>query len=384
MNGGDGGSGGNIFSAIRSYCCDHAPLLLLHLDAGGRAVDANRFARERLAVEWRGKTLGEFFLFTEETLNIGVMRNRPEQVHLMSAATAAGLPETFRVRFYAVGEETLVFGSLDADETMVLRRELINLNNALNSLTRELQKKNHELAELNRLKNQFLGMAAHDLRKPVSAILSYTEFLMDEAGPALDREQAGFLKTIHGSTKLMRGVIDDFLDISMIEAGRFDIKPSAVDLRRIVETSVELNRLLAQKRGVSLVVVQDGDVPAVMADPVKIEQVLNNLISNAVEHSPPDERVHIRITADESAVVAAVSDSGPGIAPETIETLFTPFARGGTAKPVGTKNMGLGLAISKKIVEAHGGEIWVEDKPGGGTVFAFRLPFTLNPKGEIQ
>lgn len=377
-------SNGDIFSAIQRYCYDHAPFLFLHLDAGGRAVAVNRFTRERLAVEWRGKTLGEIFLFAEEPLNIGKFSNQPDQVYLMSAATTAGLPETFRVRFYVVGDETLVLGNLDADETMTLRKELISLNNDLNSLTRELQKKNHELAELNRLKNQFLGMAAHDLRKPVSAILSYSEFLMDEAGDVLDEEQAGFLKTIHGSTELMRRVIDDFLDISMIEAGRFDITALSCDMRRIVETSVALNRLPAQKRGVNLDVIQEGDVPSVMVDYVKIEQVLNNLISNAVEHSPEDATVDIRITADESGVVAAVSDSGPGIALETRETLFMPFARGGTAKPAGTKSMGLGLAISKKIVEAHGGKLWIEDNPGGGTVFAFRLPFVLKQKGEIQ
>ncbi len=366
---------GDIYSAIQRYCYDYAPLLFLHLDAGGRAVAANRFTRERLAAEWQGKTLGEIFLFVEEPLNIVELRNQPAQVHLMSAATTAGLPETFRVRFYAVGDETLIFGSLDADETMTLRKELISLNNDLNSLTRELQRKNHELADLNRLKNQFLGMAAHDLRKPVSAILSYSEFLMDEAGDVLDEEQAGFLKIIHGSTELMRRVIDDFLDISMIEAGRFDVTVLSCDMRRIVETSVALNRLPAQKRGVNLAVIQDGDVPSVMADYVKIEQVLNNLISNAVEHSPADATVDIRITADESGVVVAVSDTGPGIAPETRKTLFSPFARGGAAKPAGTKSMGLGLAISKKIVEVHGGKLWIEDNSGGGTMFAFRLPF---------
>jgi len=356
------------------YLHENAPCLFLHLNEQGGVTDANAFTKERILGGAENKDVRDIFLSFAGPLDWNALREEPDKVHLMSAATTAGLPETFQVRFVPWENETLVFGSLDADETSRLRKELITLNNEISVLARELQKKNHELEELNRLKNQFLGMAAHDLRKPVSAILNYSEFLIDEAGQALDEEHLGFLKTIHGSTDLMRRVIDDFLDIAMIESGRFDLEPGWGHLVEVIQKCVDLNRLTARKKGVSLRVVENEPIPSIRMDSVKIEQVLNNLISNAIEHSPADSEVQIEVLRTDEGVTVMVKDAGPGIPPHDRETLFRPFVRGSERKAPGVKSTGLGLAISKKIVEAHGGKIWIEEGEGRGAVFAFRLP----------
>ncbi|RJR17903.1 MAG: sensor histidine kinase [Desulfobacteraceae bacterium] len=364
-----------------SYIYENAPLLFLHIDSRGKVIAVNRFTEERISGDWKKRELNEIILSFSGALDLEKLRGKPDSIHLMHVATKSNLPETFRVMFFPLEDDTLIFGSLDADETAHLRREMIELNNQLSVLTRELQKKNHELEDLNRLKNQFLGMAAHDLRKPVSAILNYAEFLMDEARSLLNKEHFGFLKTIHDSTALMRDVIDDFLDISMIESGCFEIGLSFADIMEPVEKCVDLNRLSAQKKGIALIVISDDKIPALMMDSVKIEQVLNNLISNAIEHSPPDSGVEIRLSIKQECAVVSVADTGPGIAPAERDRLFAPFTKGTARKSPGVKSTGLGLAISKKIVEAHGGRIWIEEDNEKGAVFAFSLPIKHLQKG---
>ncbi len=366
----------SLFKASWRYLYEDAPILFLHLDSDGAVRDANAFTRKRILGIPEKKTVQEIFLSFAGPIDYEALRREPERSHRLHAATAEGIPETFRVRFFPCGDGTLAFGSMDADEAGSLRQELIVLNNRLNALTRELQKKNHELEELNRLKNQFLGMAAHDLRKPVSAILHYSEFLIDEAEDALDEEHFGFLKTIHASTDLMRRVIDDFLDISMIELGRFDLERSPADIMEPIHRSVALNRLPAGKRDISLRITSNGEFDGLMMDSVKIEQVLNNLISNAIEHSPPHSEVGIRVSKTGGKATIEVKDAGPGVPLKERETLFQPFVRGSAKKGPGVKSTGLGLAISRKIVEAHGGKIWVEEGQTGGSVFAFCLPMT--------
>lgn len=373
-----------LLSCAWTYLQDSAPVILLRFDRRYIAIDANGFTQARLGLDWRGKKPEEIFLFLERPLDLEEISRHPETPRILNAPTVTGGPETFRVHFYAVDDGFLAIGNSDVDEIMHLRNDLISLTNEMSSMTRELQKKNHDLAQLNELKNQFLGIAAHDLRKPVSAIVSYCEFLIDEVGSALDEEQHGFLKTILRSTELMRKVIDDFLDISMIEAGRFHISPVSCDIRGIVEESVSLHRMTARKNGVSIALTQEGAIPSAMLDPSKIEQVLNNLIANAIEHTPTGTNVGVHLSSDENGLLVKVSDSGEGIAPEWREKLFNPFARGNTNKARQTKSVGLGLAISKKIVDAHGGTIWIENNARGGAVFVFRLPHMRNQKENSQ
>jgi signal transduction histidine kinase len=235
-----------------SYLRKSAPLLYLLVDPTGRTLDSNTYSRNLCGRDLQNLSVNDIFLCFDGPLDIAALRADPEQVRMLSLATGAGLPETLLCHFLPVDENTLIFGAFDAEEMRRLRREMVDLNHQMSSLTRELQKKNHQLAELNQLKNQFLGMAAHDLRKPLSAILNYSEFLLDEASDGLASDHLGFLQTIHTSTDFMRHLIDDFLDFALIEAGRFPLNLGAVDILRPVQRSMALQHIIALKREIDL------------------------------------------------------------------------------------------------------------------------------------
>lgn len=371
-----------LLPAAGRYLYENAPLLYLLVNPAGRLIDANTYSRNLLGNDLEALGVEDIFLAFDKPIDIAALREHPEQAQMLSVSTAAGLPETFICHFSSIEENTLVLGSIDTDETRRLRQEMLFLNNQLNGLTRELQKKNHQLAELNGLKNQFLGMAAHDLRSPVSAILSFSEFLIDETGDVLSSEHLGFLRTIRSSTDLMRRLIDNFLNISLIESGRFHLNLDSVDIFKPVERSMALQRIMAEKRKIALRLVHPGGNAVLLMDEYKIEQVLNNLISNAVEHSPPDSEVTVQISLTEAEVVVAITDAGPGIADDERERIFSPYERGRARKAAGTRSTGLGLTISKKIIEAHKGKIWVENRPGQGASFCFILADNIAELGE--
>lgn len=365
---------GQSFEMIHHWLWERAPIFFLCLNSSGKVTGANRFTRQLLGGEVEGKTANDIFLTFGEPLDLSALRADPQSPHLLHVSTAMGLPESFHFHFFPIGEGTWVLGGLEVHETLRLRKELVAINNQLNSLTRELQKKNHELEELNQLKNHFLGMAAHDLRKPVNSILSYSEFLLEEVTDLLTVEQREFLRTIHTSTDLMRRLIDDFLDIAMIESGRLELHLFPSDILEPLNRSVNLYRFAAQKRGIAIRILQEDSIPPFLMDDAKIEQVFNNLLSNAIEHSPSNSEVTIRISSSGQEVIASVTDCGEGLSEEERAKLFSYFGRGKTRKQNGTRSTGLGLAISKLIVEAHQGKIWVESQPGKGATFSFRLP----------
>lgn len=372
-----------ISHEARIYLDKTAPVVFLILTPEGRIAEANRFAETLAGRTLAGTPFTDFIIDFGVSFDPAVLTADPSGERLLSINTSSRLPQSFYFSFKPVHDQILVFGRLDAEEIENTRKEVQALNQELNNLTRALHKANAQLQALNELKNQFLGMAAHDLRKPVSAVLSYSEFLIDEAAGVLTDEQTGFLQTIHTSTALMRNLIDDFLDVSLIESGQFHVNLEKTDIREPVDRCLALNRLIAQKRNVIIqVAYDDGPIPEVMMDGFKIEQVLNNLVGNAVEHSPPHTDVIIQVSPSHEGLSVAVKDSGPGIGEDEIKRLFAPYARGQARKASGTRSTGLGLSISKKIIEAHNGKIWVESRPGEGSTFYFNLPAVTSANGE--
>lgn len=252
--------------------------------------------------------------------------------------------------------------------------ELTRLNNDLATAQRELAKKNVELARLNEQKNQFLGIAAHDLRNPLDVILTYSLFLLHEAKDVLSREQLEFLNAIHSSSEFMLNLVNDLLDTSKIEAGKLELELERVDLAEVVRRNVALNRTLAERKGVGLTLDSDESLPSMRVDVSKVEQVLNNLLGNAVKFSPIGGRVEVRVLKKEPHAVISVRDEGEGLTREEIDKLFRFYEKGRARATGGEKSTGLGLAIVKKIVEGHGGEIRVESEPGEGATFFVSLP----------
>lgn len=251
------------------------------------------------------------------------------------------------------------------------------LNNELANAQRELVKKNAELDRLNQQKNQFLGIAAHDLRNPLEVILMYSQFLLEDAKDVLEEEQIDFINTIRSSSSFMLNLVNNFLDYSKIEAGKLELELSKVDLKKLIEENVKRNQILAERKEIQIDFTAEDEIPLMLLDESKIEQVLNNLIGNAVKFSSHNDIIKICLQKRDSDVVIKVEDNGPGISADEAEKLFHPFEKGKNKATAGEKSTGLGLAIVKRIVEGHGGKISVESEAGKGSVFLFSLPLNL-------
>jgi len=263
-----------------------------------------------------------------------------------------------------------------------LFNELTRLNSELANAQRELVRNNTELERLSREKTRFLGMAAHDLRTPLGAITAYAGFLEEDAGALLNEEQREFLSTIQESSRFMLHLINELLDLSTIESGNLTLKCELCDLPALLRHSMMLNRTLASRKSIRLDLHLDTMSPNLSLDPSKIEQVLNNLIGNAVKFSPPGETITVSAEPCGDEVVISVADHGPGIPAAELQRIFVPFQKGSVRPTAGESSTGLGLAISKRIVEGHEGRIWVESQVGLGSTFYISLPKAKAAKAE--
>ncbi len=360
--------------AMRAYVLETAPVLALQLDASHCLAGANALARQVLRGEALGRPFAEQVVDFNHTLDLPALIRQGGGVHRLTLSTASGVPETLSFRFFPLPDGALAFGSLDFQEQQKLRDEALGLNRELNNLTRQLHQANAELRELNELKNRFIGMAAHDLRKPVGVILTYSAFVLDEAGDRLDDEQRGFLRASLAAAADMQRLIDNFLDVSVIESGHLRLEPSRATVAEILAGAVPLVRLVAARKKVELLTEAGNDQRPVTVDVAKLQQVLVNLLSNAVEHSKAGQRVWLAARREETELVLSVRDEGPGLAPADQKRLFAPFARADTRKTAGERSVGLGLAIARLVVEAHGGRIRVESEPGHGSTFIASIP----------
>lgn len=363
-----------IAEAIRRYVLESAPVLVLRLDGNHCVSYANAQARRVLPGEAVGRPLAELMVDFNHTLDLPALIRQPGAVHRLTVSTASGMPETLGFCFFPLPDGVLVLGSLDFQEQLQLRSEVLGLNLELNNLTRQLHQANAELRDLNQLKNQFLGMAAHDLRAPVGLIINYSEFVLDEAGETLSAEHREFLKICLASAEGMKQLIESFLDVSVIESGQLRLELAPTTAPKILAGVEPMARLQAAKKQISLLMDTAKDARPLRVDASKLQQVLLNLLGNAVQHSVPGQRVWLSVRWESATIIFAVRDEGPGITIEDQARLFTAFGRAGTRKTAGERSTGLGLAIARKVVEAHGGRIWIESIPGQGATFLFSLP----------
>jgi signal transduction histidine kinase len=223
-------------------------------------------------------------------------------------------------------------------------------------------------------------MAAHDLRKPLGLVLSYSDLLTDELDVVASEEAGTFLDRIRVACRSMAKLVDDYLDVALMEAGRFPIDPARMKLDDVIRRSLVIVAPLAKRRDVALRWEPPDDLGALVADEAKLEQVLINLVGNAVEHSPAGQSVEIEAHRGTAEVTLWVHDRGPGIPRKLRDKLFEPFEHGGrTAAKSG--GVGLGLAIARVIVETHGGRLTFGDRPGGGTTFRVVLPDQVRNMG---
>lgn len=270
-----------------------------------------------------------------------------------------------------------------AQQDSTLYDEVTRLNNDLMVAQRALAKANVELEQLNKLKNQFLGMAAHDLRSPLGVILTYSEFLIDEATPALTEEQQEFLAVIHNSTDFMLKLVNDLLDIAIIESGQLHLELEPTDLLAVLRHTVKAHRVLAAKKGITINLVET-PIPVLQIDAAKIEQVINNLLGNAMKFSPANTTITVSIEQHPTEIRVRVQDQGPGIPEHEREKLFQLFQRTSVRSTAGEKSTGLGLAIARRIIQGHGGRIEVESQVGQGSTFTLTLPYISEEKSADE
>ena len=312
-----------------------------------------------------GVAEGDHFYLVAARSSVGLARFHEELMLINNEQTNA---------LRAALKELSVQQRQDLRRDSALYEDLSRLNNELATLQREMAKKNIELEQLNTLKNELLGMAAHDLRSPLGVIQNYSDFLEADAGPQLSDEHRAFISTIKRTSRFMLGLVDDLLDVTTIEAGRLTLDRRPSDLGRLLADNVTLNRTLAARKNITIELVTTDALPMVTLDARRIEQVLNNLIGNAMKFAPPGSRVTVSAAATADAVTIRVIDQGPGVPAADLPNLFKPFAKATARGTAGEKSTGLGLAIVGKVVAAHGGRIWVESEVGKGASFVVSLP----------
>jgi signal transduction histidine kinase len=245
--------------------------------------------------------------------------------------------------------------------------------------TLELEKLNVKLSELNVEKNRYIGMVVHDLRDPISTAISFSELMMECNETINSETRLKYLKYIYDNCTFSISLIHDFLDISKIEAGVFDLKCTVQEYRSFVYDSIVQNEILAKNKLQEIRVIAARNTMMVCFDKNKLKLVLDNLLSNAIKYSYPNTKIIIDISQSNTDIVTKIVDHGLGIPADELSKLFNPFQTASVKPTADEKSTGLGLAIVKKIVEAHQGTISVESVVGQGSTFSFTLPLNIIP-----
>ncbi len=237
----------------------------------------------------------------------------------------------------------------------------------------ELDEKSRELETASRHKSEFLANMSHELRTPLNAIIGFSQVLSDKLFGEVNEKQAEYLEDILTSANHLLALINDVLDLSKVESGQVELEVAPFSLRDALERGVVMVRERATMDGVQVALEANPDVDVVTGDERRIRQVIFNLLSNAVKFTPSGGAVGVRAMQVNGEVRVSVTDTGPGIAAEDHERIFEEFQQtdAGVEQREGT---GLGLPLSKRLVELHGGRIWVDSEPGKGSTFVFTLP----------
>jgi signal transduction histidine kinase len=224
------------------------------------------------------------------------------------------------------------------------------------------------------LKDRFLSVLSHELRTPINAILGFGSILEDGIAGPLTPEQQRYVRKVTAGADHLLSLVNDLLDMSRIQAGKFSMTPQPMAIAPLVDEVVGTLGGLAEQRQLTLTTDVAAGLPTLVADDVRVRQVLTNLVGNAIKFTPEGGAIHVRVRPDGDGVRVEVVDTGPGISLADQRKLFNPFTQLDMSATRQAGGTGLGLSISKALVEAHGGAIGVESAPGAGSRFWFTLP----------
>jgi signal transduction histidine kinase len=269
----------------------------------------------------------------------------------------------------------LAGGDLDARVKVGGLAETATLGGAFNEMAEELQRRAGERDQLERMKDEFVLTASHELRSPLTSVQGFAELLLLER-EKLSPKQAETVEVILDNTRHLVRLLNDLLDLARSDAGRLTIRPVRTGAAGLIEDAVRTMRAQLDARGQELHLEIAPDLPEIEADRDRIRQVLVNLLTNANEYCPQGANIGVKALRDGAEMEIDVIDDGPGIPAEQLEHIFERFSRGDAGETQRVGGTGLGLAISKSLIELHGGTIGAQSTLGEGSVFRIRLPIT--------
>ena len=272
-----------------------------------------------------------------------------------------------------IADELLIAiqNSLSAQE---VREINTNLQQRINEATSELRVGNKKLHELDKSKDEFISMASHQLRTPLTAVKGYLSMVLEGDLGDITPEQRQVLEQAFESSQRMVFLIGDFLNVSRIQTGKFMLEPTTINIADLIPEEIEQLADTAEKRGIKLMYEKPDSMPTIEADENKLRQVMMNFIDNAIYYSPAGGKVTVRVVKEPGAIVFKVIDTGIGVPAAERPKLFTKFFRATNARLQRPDGTGIGLYMAKKVVVAHGGAIIFETVDGKGSTFGFRLP----------
>ena len=380
---------------------NHAAIIYLALDRDGTIRDANTYSNELLG-NIISRNITEVFLDFDRTFHLDEVLDK-EAPLLVNVATCRNLPQTFYFRFFECGDAILAFGEVNSLEIEDLRANLIDTNNRVNTLVRELYKKNAELVRArevadtaNRAKSIFLASMSHEIRTPLNAVIGIGRLLLDSPLSTIQRE---FLENLVEAADSLLAIISDILDFSRIEADRLELADEPFIVAPFFHSVTGPLSFLAGKKGIELnLQMADGLPPLLRGDPVRIRQIVTNLVGNAIKFtSSGGVTVTVSGTAtppDMSAfdagpvfrLIFAVRDTGIGIHEEKREHIFESFNQADATTTRRFGGSGLGLTIVRRLAEKMRGRISLESEVGRGSTFTVELPLAIVPTipGEMS
>ena len=259
-------------------------------------------------------------------------------------------------------------------EVSNLQRQIIKEKTKVEHALKELKLTNEKLRELNIEKNKYIGIVAHDLRNPIGNAYGFADILLSEYKEISDEEMEENLNIIKGRCSYALDLMENFLDASKIESGIMDLNFKEYDYCTIIKSCIDQNLLFARRKQQQIHFSCSCENIKALIDKEKIEQVVNNFISNSIKYSKPNTNIWVDIYVEDELLHTRVRDEGQGIAENEIEKVFQAFQTTSTQATAGEKSTGLGLAICKKIIEAHTGKTEVESQLGVGSTFSFTIP----------
>ena len=251
-------------------------------------------------------------------------------------------------------------------------------------LLEETQRQAETLQAANKLHADFSAMIAHDLRSPLYTIIGAAEMMRDGLFGSVNENQKNWLDRLKNNATGLVNLVSDFLDVSKLESGHLELAQSDINILDLIQNTVQNFAPLAASKNIRLTGAAAESIPSIRADRRRIDQVLANLVSNAIKFTGAGGAVEVCVCMDGETLRVQVKDDGVGISRDEIETLFQKYRQAKNLTVSAQKGTGLGLVICKMIIEAHGGKIWVDSDEGKGAVFAFTLPFNIPASPEDE